>query len=268
MSGPVVVGVDGTVAALRAVRWAAEHARRHDAELRIAHAIERPGSDERVTRLLRTATGVAHTADLPVTTVTSRLSPAELLVRESSDASLLILGGHGHGGFTSRLIGATTLTVATRGHCPLVVMTGEPGPGPVVVGTDGTPTSDAALSFAFREAVVRETDLLIVQSSTEVPPRPDAVTAALRYWEARHPHVKVSHEIVPEVPGRALLDRTAGAQLVVVGSRNRLGYRGPILRATGQLLLHHAPCPVAVVRWDHHIAPLRTVSNVPPERDQ
>lgn len=268
MPGPVVVGVDGTADALRAVRWAAEHAGRHGIGLRLVHALEQPAGADRAAGLLRTAENIARDAvpGLPVTAVTDAAPAAELLVRESGDASLTSLGGRGHGGFTGRLIGVTALTLATRGHCPMVVMTGEPGPGPVVVGTDGSQTSDAALSFAFREAVVRGNDLLVVQSSVQDAPPPDVVAEQLECWRARHPDVKVSHEIVPDAPGRALLDRTTGAQLVIVGSRRRTGCRGLVLRATGQLLLHHAHCPVAVVRWDQD--PEWTVSNVPVGGDQ
>lgn len=265
MSGLVVVGVDGTQASVRAVRWAAEHAERHGAGLRLVHAREPSYSAERTARLLRVTEGVAKAtaADVPVTVTTSEGSPAELIVRASAGASLVVLGHRGHGGYTGHLIGTTALTVANRGCCPMVVMpaSGEAGRGPVVAGTEGTVTSDAALGFAFREAALRETDLLVVQCWTPPgftgPPTPDAASAAvaahLENWRERYPKVPVNHEVVRDTPGRTLLDRTENAQLVVVGSRRRAGYRGQLLRSTSQLLLHHAPCPVAVVRADHTI---------------
>lgn len=272
MPGPVVIGVDGTDVALRAVRWAAEQAGRHGTGVRLVHAIEQPDSQDRVARLLHAAERVARAtvADLPVTVATGTVLPSELLVCESGDASMVVLGGPGHGGFTGRLLGATTLTVAARGRSPLVVMTGEPGHGPVVVGTDGRPTSDAAVAFACQEAVVRETDLLVVRSWAEraTPPRDGRTVTRLADWQARHPEVKVRHEIVPDPPGEALLDRATDAQLVVVGGRRPIGHRAQVLRATGQFLLHHAHCPVAVVRWDHCVDPLWMVTDVAPGEDQ
>ncbi|MPZ78948.1 MAG: universal stress protein [Actinophytocola sp.] len=258
---PVVVGVDETAAALRAVRWAATQAGRRGTGLRLVHAVGTDGDGE--AEALRAAEAVAG---MPVTVATDVVSAAELLVRESAGASLVVLGTRGHGGFSGRMIGATVTTLAARGRCPMVVLGGtdEPAAGPVVVGVDGTQTSDAAVAFAFREAALRGTDLLAVHGWT--PPvsygtaalgydRADdvaeVVAARLTGWRERYPEVPVTREVVPDTPGRVLLDRASGAQLVVVGSRRRVGYRGLVLRSTGQYLLDRAPCPVAVVRSDH-----------------
>ncbi|GAB1516713.1 universal stress protein [Actinophytocola sp. KF-1] len=259
MPGPVVVGVDGTADTLRAVRWAAVCAGLRDAGLRLVHA---SSSRDDVPRIARDA---AHevAAGLPVTVVIGDLSPAELLVRESVGASLVVLGNRGHAGFSGRLIGATAITVAARGRCPMVVMGGpeEPGSGPVVVGVDGTPACHAALRFAMTEASLRGAGLIAVHGL--MTPGADAtrdrdrmeelIAERLTDHRASHPDVKVVHEIVADTPGRALLDRAASAQLVVVGSGRRIGYRGALLRSTSQYLLHQAPCPVAVVRRDHPI---------------
>jgi nucleotide-binding universal stress UspA family protein len=64
---------------------------------------------------------------------------------------------------------------------------------------------------------------------------------------ARHPDVEVRQRVVRHGAARALLHEATGAQLVVVGSRGRGGFRGLLLGSTSQALIHHSPCPVAVV---------------------
>lgn len=67
-------------------------------------------------------------------------------------------------------------------------------------------------------------------------------------WAGKYPDVDVSRRIVRDRPAAALVDESGRAQLVVVGSRGRGGFRGLLLGSVSQALLHHARCPVAVVR--------------------
>lgn len=258
MAGPVVVGVDGTADALRAVRWAAVRAGLRNVGLRLVHASSSPDG------VLRIARDVADETvrGLSVTLVTGELSPAELLVRESASASLVVLGNRGHGGFSGLLIGATAVTVAARARCPMVVMGGpdELGSGPVVVGVDGTPACDAALGFALAEASLRGTGLTVVHGLVSPTGKgvarddvAEVIAERIAGECARYPDVKVVQEFVADTPGQALLDQATSARLAVVGSGRRIGYRGALLRSTSRYLLHHAPCPVAVVRRDHPI---------------
>lgn len=255
MSGPVVVGVDGTVEALRAVRWAAAHAALRGAGLRLVHATT--PSPGRTPGALLAAKAVADEVTAEVEVVVGDGLAAALLVRESPGAAAVVLGSPGHGGYFGRLIGPTVVTVAARAQCPMVVVgrPGVPGDGPVVVGVDGTPTSDAALDFAMHEAWLRGAGLVAVHA---VPDgrrdrAEDMVADRLTQPTARYPDVKVIQEVVADKPGLALLDRAVSAQLVVVGSGRRTGYRGTLLRSTSQRLLHDGSCPVAVVRRDHPV---------------
>jgi nucleotide-binding universal stress UspA family protein len=274
-TGPLAVGVDGSDSALRAARWAAARARRRGVGLRLVHAFELPVrhlsdfAEQRGIRdflhtqgdrwLAETRAAVVATApEAPVEVVSADGSAAELLVKESATASLVVLGTRGLGGFTGLLIGSTAITVAARAHCPMVVLGGAgevPIDGPVVLGVDGK-TSEAAIGFAFAEAALRDADLVVVHSRTEdrdlsLDEATKMLAERLSVYEEKYSEVQITYTVVRDRPARALLAHAATAQLVVVGTRGRSGFRGLVLGSTSQQLLHHSPCPVAVVRTDH-----------------
>lgn len=285
---PVVVGVDGSEPALRAVRWAAEEAGRQGVPLRLVYASELPFgfppgvvTEHSIRDMMREqgdrwledarAAATAVAPDVRVDPVTVDGAPVEVLVRESRTASLVAVGTRGHGGFTGLLLGSTSVGLAGRSHCPMVVVRGEGvSDGSVVVGVDGTPTGEAAIEFAFAEASARSVSLVAVHCWTD-PAVANALAAGalagdyglledqanrvlaerLAGWQEKYPDVPIIREVVREHPTRALLHFADHAQLVVVGSRGRGGFTGLLLGSTSQYLTHHVPCPVAVVRTDH-----------------
>lgn len=289
MRHPVVVGVDGSDSALHAVRWASVEAARRGLPLRLVHVhaspIALPGGvfDLTVVRNAMRAQGRGRLADArtvaaevaPDVRIDIRLEHAPLvpvLVEASRTASLLVLGTRGLGGFTGLLLGSTATLLAGRVSCPLVIVRGDDsgaGHGPVVVGVDGTPNSEAAIAFALAEASARDGHLVAVHTWAEPvvdtlllghSAAPDFEPAQqwayellaerLAGWEEKYPDVHVTREVVRDHPSRALLRYAEGAALVVVGTRGRGGFRGLVLGSTGHHLLHHAPCPVVIVRTE------------------
>lgn len=282
---PVVVGVDGSESGLRAVRWAATEARRRGGHLRLVYACEVPVGyhsfnvvDPRVLRTAMEDQGRAWLAEaarvaagVPTEEVLEVAPPVPLLAKESRNAALVVLGSRGLGGFTGLLVGSTSVELAGRVRCPMVVVRGPHGgeppvEGPVVVGVDGTPVGEAAIAFAFAEASALGVDLVAVHAWTDLlleaafaggaealdfTPLAEKARAILAErlagWQEKYPDVNVVREVVRKRPAQALLAAAEHAQLVVVGSRGRGGVRGLLLGSTSQHLLHHAPCPVAVV---------------------
>ena len=133
----------------------------------------------------------------------------------------------------------------------------------MVVGADGSPTSQAGIRFSFEAASLRDAPLVAVHAWSDVPLPPSRELASswdpvrqqelevldqrLAESRALYPAVRVERVVVRDNPAHVLLDRAEDAQLVVVGSRGRGGFRGLLLGSTSQALIYHAACPVAVV---------------------
>jgi nucleotide-binding universal stress UspA family protein len=75
-----------------------------------------------------------------------------------------------------------------------------------------------------------------------------AVDDELATWRGKYPDVQVTVEVAPGVAGPFMADATRYAELAVVGSRGHIPLAGALLGSVSQHLLHHAHCPVAVVR--------------------
>ena len=282
---PVVVGVDGSGSAYRAVEWAAAEAARRGVALRLVSAFSWTTSDHPVRHDGR----VAQYRDQLLEAARHRLSraariaedtspgietapqveigaPIEVLGSEARRAQLLVLGDRGLGGVTGLVLGSVAVALAARGACPVVIVRGETRntDGPVVVGTDGSPVSEAALGFAFDAAAVRGAELVALHAWSPtavdkalepmmdwdaVADEEEAVLAErLSGWGQKYPQVTVRRSVVRDGAARALVDASRGAQLVVVGSRGRGNAAGLLLGSVSHGVLHAAHCPVAIVR--------------------
>ena len=284
----IVAAVDGSQSALDAVRWAADEAVRRGMSLRLTHAVniaaiayggsfglpkdyfEAMNQDGRT--YLADAGSLARSLhpDLPVTTELIEGSPIPILVDASEQAALVVLGSRGVGGFTGILTGSTAVATIARAHCPVVVVRGDqPDPaGPVVVGVDGSPTSESALAWAYEEASSRGSELVAVHGWTEFASensyafarqfivdwdvvqtrQEEQLAERLAGYGEKYPDVTVRRVVEGGRARQLLLDHARSAQLLVVGSRGHAELGGLLLGSTSQALIHHAPCPVLVVR--------------------
>ncbi|MFD0887059.1 universal stress protein, partial [Streptosporangium algeriense] len=176
----------------------------------------------------------------------------------------------GLGGFTGLLLGSVSLSLAGHVAAPVVVVRGEDHKGhreqgEVVVGFDGSPESEAALEYAFGEAARRGVGLralhawqlpvMAVGSVAYTPLIEDIsgteerlATEILAPWRERRPEVEVEQTVLFEHPVFALGEASKTAGLVVVGSRGLGGFGSAVLGSVSHGVLHHAGCPVAVVR--------------------
>jgi nucleotide-binding universal stress UspA family protein len=178
---------------------------------------------------------------------------------------------------TGLSVGSSAQALAAHADCPVVIVPLGFGPelpteGPVVVGVDGSPTSDGAVAAAFAAAAWRKAPLLAVHAWRDLA-MPETLTAApegaggghtaaqrehdddqavltrrLSGWRDHYPNVEVRVLVEMDRPVRTLARLASDAQLVVVGSRGRGGFTGMLLGSTSTALMHTLDVPLLIVR--------------------
>ena len=166
----VVVGVSGSSASAAALRWAADEARRRDAALRVVHSwdagVHAPyaAADARPTPAQQLAAAsedpadvlrVAFGPELPaeVSAELVRGAAERVLISQSAEADLLVLGSPAPPAPAGRPVGSVIRACLHRAHCPVVV--GAPVRADVAASWPQPPEPAAAASPARRRELVR-----------------------------------------------------------------------------------------------------------------
>ena len=151
----------------------------------------------------------------------------------------------------------------------------HPTTGRILVGIDGSPASVAAVRWAGREAQLRGLRVHVVhvrdrrlptpyyapqprasEPSATGPAAGDTMKAVVREALGAQPPAGVQLEVTDGLPARVLIERSVGAEMLVLGSASRgtTGAAAPLVPSRTPLgpvardCLHAAPCPVVVVR--------------------
>lgn len=190
------------------------------------------------------------------------------------DAELVVVGGSGHGAVARTLLGSTAAELVHFTSRPVVVVRGEVTPPAgratsVVIGVGGLGTGSQAARFALDFAARHKLPVRAVHGRSDSPfaliterltaeqrnaaasqqeIANAAVAAEVDAWRDGHPDLDIQREEVEEQPVQALLDRAGDAALLVVGSRHRGALQRVFLGSISHAVLHHATCPVAVIR--------------------
>lgn len=282
-SPEIIVGYDGSAEAITAVRWAARQSGLRRCRLHVVHSTLWPafthdlgpvpgvaGSGLRRAAEDILAEGVARAHDeVPGLTVKTSLFygwPAQHLRDLSDGAGLLVVGSRGVGGFMGLLIGSVSLELAATADCPVaVIRSGGDEGGPVVVGIDfddwEPPLRHACTLATLTRAPLR---MVHVQKKHWGPPlTADSADSKQNLVEAQSQALLDSaeryvRETAPELDPEtkisigtsiagSLLAEAKDASIIVVGTKGQGLIRGTI-GSTAHAILHHAMCPVLLVR--------------------
>lgn len=287
----VVVGVDASKNARRALAWAMDLAEQSGGDLRVVTVVPLPSAtspwsiwsmlreisaDERLAVHRQASAVVAEVVagrERPlVASVVVEVhigEAAHVLIDTVGADDHLVVGTRGSGPVQRALLGSVSSKVVHLAHCPVTVVPLGAGVntwrGPVVVGADGSSDSQSALRYGAQRATQAAVPLQVLHAwslfEVPAPPSPPGVTPPLGTYEAivrerltRQVLAALGADTGAELvlrhspPAPALVAASGGATEVVVGSRGRGGLPGLVLGSVSTQLLHHAGCPVTVVR--------------------
>ncbi|UQA90957.1 universal stress protein [Streptomyces halobius] len=284
---PVVVGVESDARHRVPLAWAADEAQRRGVPLAVVHAqgwatvrvtekAQLPSWQKWKHALHRTGEHTLSEAvkfaeqrhpELTVTGLLAEGEPSWVLREQSPEAGMIVLGSAFLSTrqelFTSA---AVALPVMAQARCPVAVVrewehTAQERPY-VVVGVDGSPTSQAAIDFAFEEAALRRAMLRAIYvwqptmlgNLDEDAARRECRTVLYEAVSGRtesYPDVDLHHEVMSGHPVEVLVRESRHALALVTGTRGRGGFAGMLLGSVSQGVLHHAECPIVAVPRPH-----------------
>ena len=230
----VVVGVDGSRAAERAARWAADEAAGRDLPLHLLAACNGPEASSRADSAIRLASAAVVAAGRPVTLPSAVVTgeAAEVLQAASRTAAMICLGAVGLNHF-DHPVGSTVNALAASAHCPLLVVRGSARrerPGWVVAELDETSESAAVLQAAVEEARLRNAPLRVLgtwQPGTSESPTGEGdrqvrahLDRRIEEWRRRYPDLDVEPVAVHGSGLEYLATHGALIDIVVIGARN------------------------------------------------
>lgn len=285
MSETVIVGYNGSEASAEAVGWAAHEAAVRGATLRIVTCVEMPvmageaalgwnsGAAYEAIREASSTTSEAMTtkvtAEYPDLDVVAEVVPGpagSAMLTDTAATDLIVVGASSREGAAAFWLGTTPRQLVHNSPCPVVVVRGAAtrgAPDRIVVGIDGSATSDAAVVWAADEADRHEVNLHMVhgwsyayapvdasatqaRDLTEV----DADCTLNRSMELARERcgATVTGQLVETSAVTALLEELRDGDLLVLGSHGRGGLRARLLGSTVNSVLDSAAVPVVVVR--------------------
>ncbi len=265
---PVVVGIDGSKAAIHAALWAVDEAVSRAVPLRLLHSIEQADGRESGRATAETAVRQARTAIEAAGTPVKMESeivhgPAvAALIRASASAAMVCVGAVGLRHFRPGRVGSTAAALAVSARCPVAIIRGREATDHIVVEVDRSPDNGALLGVAIDEARLRNAAIRAVVCSRSEPGEPTVadpesdrraladLDRRLTTWKRRYPQLRVESVAVHG----SLLDYVAAHRravgLVIVGSRSRR-HVSELVGPVGSATLQDAGCSLLIANRQH-----------------
>ncbi|MFI0901061.1 universal stress protein [Streptomyces sp. NPDC020983] len=283
----LVVGIDGSPASAAAAEWAGREASMRGAAVRMLNVWRAPTSNVQFspgpeglrmweeTRAFDAARQVEQ--DHPEVVATAEQvpgAPVQALVEAAGGSAMLVLGSRGAGALAGYVYGSVGLQVVARCDRP-VVLVRQPDAGPgeegaeVVLCVDLGRPCDALMTFAFEEAAARGAVLRVLhvwdlhrKYGYAVPAfspqlkhqlhreKAEELSSLLEPYRAGFDGVRVVEDLAEGSVTDGLVTTASAAGLLVVGRRRRRTPLGVRIGAVTHAVVHHAPCPVAVIAHD------------------
>ncbi|MEO6317153.1 MAG: universal stress protein [Acidimicrobiales bacterium] len=283
--GTITVGVDRSVGAVAALHWAAREAELRswtvtavlawgffDQQHSVVGRQFDPSYGETdalaaLDEIVDGARGTEPTVPVFRRVVYGQAGP--VLTEASASSDLLVVGTRGLGAFRSLLLGSVSQACLHHASCAVAIVGAPVDPSPatgrVVVGIDGSAASRRALGWALDEARLRHAPVDVVHAW------PSPYSYAYPYAAPIiDPEIyrKAAEEVLDDAleaqdltglpgpitritaeggPARIILERSVGADLVVVGGRGLGGFTGLLIGSVTHQVAHHSRCPVVVI---------------------
>lgn len=185
--------------------------------------------------------------------------------------TLLVVGTGRRNGLSELVLGSTSMGVAMHATSPVVMV--PPGSaertshGVITVAVDGSSDSAVAARIACQEAKVRQAKVVAVntwglevvdgfvvtesdqQEYAAIQARQtDLVERTLAGARRDYPDVEIEVDVLHARPVSTLVERSAGSDLLVMGSRGLGGFSGKLLGSVSQRVLRGSVCPVIIAK--------------------
>lgn len=261
----IVVGVDGSLAAAAALRFATDLARRSDSTILAVHASEQASTPSNAEQRALIEAWLRLSGDAHISATTRWLDGdprtiVDLANREGAD--LLVLGRTGSGsgpGFVH--LGSVAEYAPHHSRVPLAVVPAHVAGSTarIVLGVDGSPGSTAGVDWCAEHAAMLNADVVavaveephLIANPTSDEWR-DAVDEEITVWTEPISATGVSvRRIVKRDlhPADGLLGVASAhfGDLLVVGMRGAGGFEGLHVGGVAMKVLHRAAIPVVLV---------------------
>jgi nucleotide-binding universal stress UspA family protein len=278
----VVVGVDGSRAAIGAALWAVDEALSRDIPLRLVYALD-PGEDNDVhpddaARRLATAEIAVRYAVMAVESTDKPVKieveitqgrPTSTLVQASRSAAMVCVGAVGLNHFQRGRVGSTAAALASSAHCPVAIIRGQHSPAGrhadwIIVEADEGPDDGVVLEAAMEEARLRKAPLTVITCwQSQFTDIHDAGAVAdgnrrvgarldrrLARWTRLYPDLEVKSVVVHGSTLNYLAKNADSAQLVVVGAHD-CHHVDELVGPTGNAALRDTDSSVLIVNRRH-----------------